>query len=117
MGEMNWGLTDRDEVLMGFIVARAVDDGLLKAALGRTPRRSEIQSLAMDLRAAHLNGCPLRLADLLDAPEPHFGHDILGIRRFMHRTPGPMQGKLGGYFRLRFAKPARRRRRCVRPPE
>lgn len=56
----------------------------------------------MDLSACHSNGCPLRLKDLLAAATTDpgsFGHDVLGIRRFMDRTTGMLRDS----FRPRFA--------------
>jgi hypothetical protein len=54
---------------------------------------------AMDITAAHANGCPLRLDDLLAAEPFDFAHDVFGIRRHLNR----MTGKLENCFRPRFA--------------
>lgn len=52
----------------------------------------------MNLTACHLNGPPLRLQELLEAPVFDFSHDICGIDKFMNRKTG----KLSGYFVPRF---------------
>ncbi len=44
---------------------------------------------------------PLDLRKLLDAPEPHFAHDVFGIRRYLDRTTG----KLRGFFNPRCSLP------------
>ena len=53
----------------------------------------------MDLSACVANGNPLRLADLLKADDGNFGHDIFGIRRFLNRETGQLEG----HFRPRFS--------------
>lgn len=55
----------------------------------------------MDVSATHLNGCPLKLEELLAADDANFGHDVFGIRRFIDRETG----KLTGCFCPRFAQP------------
>lgn len=57
---------------------------------------------SMDVTAAHANGCPLRLADLLDADDSNFAHDVFGIRRYIDRNTGHI---VGGFW-PRFAAPA-----------
>lgn len=54
--------------------------------------------VSMDIAACHTNGNPLRLADLLEAPDFDFGHDINGIRNHIDRKTG----KLRGHFLPRF---------------
>lgn len=56
--------------------------------------------VAMDLIATHVNGTPLDLQRLLDAPDFDFFHDIGGIRRHLNRETG----KLGDHFLPRTAK-------------
>lgn len=46
----------------------------------------------MDLTACHLNGCPLRLNDLLGADNFNFAHDVFGIRRNINRATGQLEG-------------------------
>lgn len=45
----------------------------------------------MDVTAAHANGCPLKLADLLAAEQFDFVHDVFGIRRHINRTTGQLE--------------------------
>lgn len=45
----------------------------------------------MDIAAAHLNGCPLRLEELADADNFNFAHDVLGINRHLNRETGELQ--------------------------
>lgn len=59
-------------------------------------------SAMMDINAVHSNGCPLRLDELAAAEPAHFAHDVLGIRRHIDRETG----KLGDFFRPRFARQA-----------
>ena len=48
----------------------------------------------LDISAAHMNGCPLRLADMLTAPVETLLHDAFGIAAHIDRRTG----KLGGGF-------------------
>jgi hypothetical protein len=45
----------------------------------------------MDITATHVNGCPLRLDDLLAADEFNFAHDVFGIRRNINRETGTLE--------------------------
>ncbi len=73
-----------------FVVSRA-DSALIaqivKRAAAANPHLNLV-SLNMDITACHVNGCPLRLVDLLAAPEGDFGHDVHGISRFIDRNTG-----------------------------
>lgn len=53
----------------------------------------------MDITACHNNGCPLKLAELAEANEFDFAHDVYGIRRHIDRT----NGKLLDCFVPRYA--------------
>lgn len=55
--------------------------------------------MVMDIVATHVNGCSLRLDELLRANEFEFTHDVFGIRRHLDRRTG----KLGDCFTPRFA--------------
>lgn len=55
-------------------------------------------ALEMDISATHANGNPLRLAELLAAPQADFAHDIFGIRRHIDRETG----RLTDCFQPRF---------------
>lgn len=79
--------SEQDAVLIGQIVDRALPK------MGGVKR-----DLLMDVTAVHLNDRPLRLADLLAAPDFDFFHDLVGIRRHVNRSTG----KLGGCFVPRF---------------
>lgn len=90
---IKWSASREDLETMNKIAARAVE---LAKKLGVPYKR--IDAL-MDVNAAHANGCPLRLADLLAADDGNFGHDVFGIRRNLDRETG----KLGGHFSPRYA--------------
>ncbi len=60
----------------------------------------QTKSIEMDITATHLNGCSLRLKDLLNANRFNFVHDIVGISRHINR----ITGKLENCFLPRFAK-------------
>ncbi len=53
----------------------------------------------MDITAAHRNGCPLKLDELLKAEDFDFAHDVFGIRRYINRKTG----KLENCFLPRFS--------------
>jgi hypothetical protein len=53
--------------------------------------------LAMDLTATHANGCPLKLAALLQADDFNFCHDIRGIQAHLNRTTGKIERFLPRY--------------------
>jgi len=61
----------------------AVIDAIVHRARVHFPDREE-RDVKMDMLAAHLSA-PLRLNDLLDAPDDHFIHDIVGIERHLDR--------------------------------
>ena len=60
----------------------------------------ELVTIQMNITACHLNGCPLRLVDLLTADGFDFAHDIWGIGQNLDRDTG----KLLNHFLPRFAK-------------
>ncbi len=93
---INWAISPRDAEIISRIVDRAVK---LAASLGVSYGREDCQ---MDITAAHLNGCPLRLAELLAADDGNFGHDIFGIRWFIDRGTGKIDS---GLFNPRFSAP------------
>ena len=59
-----------------------------------------VRDAEMDIMAAHLNGCPLKLEELLKAGDGDFGHDVFEIRRLLDRTTG----KLPEVFLPRYAR-------------
>lgn len=94
--------TPEDAVLIRKIIERA--KGLVKERERQDPDWADMKidwlSLAMDITACHLNGCPLRLEQLLAFADADFGHDVFGIRRYMNRATG----HLLSHFRPRCAK-------------
>lgn len=79
---MKWDITPEDHDLIFKVVQRAKRD---------FPGTFFSLDLEMDLTATHCNGCPLRLADLLEAPPFDFAHDIFGIRKDLDRTTGKLK--------------------------
>lgn len=47
----------------------------------------------MDVTACHLNGCPLRLNDLLQASSMSFMHDMIGIEKNLNRSTGQIENQ------------------------
>ena len=75
----------KDEArIIAKIESRAVS---LAASQGVT---YEFMDADMDITATHVNGCPLRLDDLLAADEFNFAHDIFGIRNCLDRETGKL---------------------------
>lgn len=60
---------------------------------------SSLMDWSMDITAAHRNGCPLRLRELIAADDFNFSHDVFGIRRYLNRETG----ELGSCFVPRYA--------------
>ena len=84
MNMINFDATPEDQELIRKIAERAVltsaEFGVIRDAL----------DVRMDITACHLNGNPLRLADLLIADDFNFGHDVCGIERHLDRTTGQL---------------------------
>lgn len=55
--------------------------------------------VAHDLAMLHLNGCPLRLKDLLDAPFIEFWDEMFRIRQNLDRKTGKLRHGLLPHFR------------------
>lgn len=87
---MNWNVSKADFALINSIVDRAINENP-DLTISKV-------DLHMDIEACHLNGCPLRLADLLKADLGNFGHDVFGIQRYIDRRTG----KLTNHFLPRF---------------
>lgn len=64
----------------------------------------DVTTIVMDVVAAHCNGCPLKLEDLLDASDFNFIHDVFGINEHMDRKTG----RLLHHFLPRFAVKAKK---------
>lgn len=94
MNAINWNASKEDSDTIFAIVDRA-----LVAIKNHTGRELDRTSLAMDLTATHLNGTPLRLAELLAADDYNFAHDVVGIINNVNRRTG----KLENCFLPRFA--------------
>ena len=94
MAKIKWKTSLADQVLIIKIRDRYFD--LLKKEDIYVAR----VSVEMDITACHLNGCPLRLKDLLEADDFNFVHDVAGIMGRMDRKTG----KLTRCFLPRFAK-------------
>jgi hypothetical protein len=93
---IKWRTTKASSLLIHRIVERAVAEKLIRGSkLVKT-------NLEMDITAVHLNDMQLRLRDLVVAPTSDFGHDVLGIRRYVDRTTG----KLTDCFVPRYARHA-----------
>ncbi len=93
---ISFDIPHADRVTVTSIALRAHE--LEKDVLGAA--RTPILDMEMDITATHANCCPLRLADLLDANDADFAHDVFGIARHLDRSTG----KLTGMFVPRFAQ-------------
>lgn len=88
--DINFTSTREDDILISKIAGRG-------HAINPLVR---LVSIAMDVTAVHLNGCPLRLQDLLDSKNSDFIHDIAGIRDNINTLTGELDE---GFF-PKFAK-------------
>jgi len=88
---LNWKVSREEHLLIAAIVKRY-------AAL--LPEVDHLE-LNMDITATHANGCPLKLQELLEAPEFDFVHDVVGIRRHINRQTGQLED----FFLPRYAVP------------
>lgn len=94
---VNFTITPEERDLINQIAERAFG---LARAYGSNYALSDI---LMDVTACHANGCPLKLKELLEAPEMDFWHDITGIYLRLDRKTG----KLTCCFLPRYAAHAR----------
>lgn len=88
---INWKIENQDADLIKSIVERAKRGGFIDIA--------NSTDCIMDITAVHLNGCPLRLTEMLQSPDLDFLHDFNGIRSYIDRDTG----KLTNCFLPRFA--------------
>lgn len=82
--EINWNISNVDIALVRRIVDRAVS---IDPRLERT-------ELYMDLIATHLNGCPLKLGDMVSTKKVRdfdLMHDIYGISAHLNRKTGELE--------------------------
>lgn len=93
MKTLNWKATKQDYQLIDAIVQRG--EGVAR----RHNLEYNARDALMDITAAHCNGNPLRLTDLLAADEFNFAHDVWGIMRHIDRETG----RLGDCFLPRFS--------------
>ena len=78
---LNWKVSREEHELIMAIVKRA-------ATVVPDINRLELN---MDITAAHANGCPLKLKELLEAPDFDFSHDVFGIQRHINRNTGKLE--------------------------
>jgi len=90
---INWNATAEDIVVIVKIAKRVSE--MATSMGGKYP----ILEANMDVSATHLNGCSLKLEELLAADDFNFGHDVFGIRQNINRETG----KLENCFLPRFA--------------
>lgn len=95
---IKWGANPKDARLIAKIAERAITR---YKAHGIDAEKIDV---VMDIEACHLNGCRLRLAELLATDDFNFMHDITGINRHLDRTTG----ELTNCFLPRFAAPRAR---------
>lgn len=90
----NMDPTKKDSAIMFKIADRAIK-GYNRAIKGYKTAGVSIEFDEMDIHmylcAVHLNGCPLRLAALLDADNFNFWHDIGGILAHLDRNTGELK--------------------------
>lgn len=77
---IDWTTSREDIQTIEAIVRRAERMGLVKDRM----------TVWMDITACHVNGTPLRLADLLAAADSDFIHDITGITAYIDRENGQL---------------------------
>lgn len=91
MKTINWNATKEDTILISKIVKRIQE---------KSVGQFRPMDLDMDITACHLNGCPLKLEELLLADDFNLFHDIAGISNHIDRRTG----KLTDCFVPRFAQ-------------
>jgi hypothetical protein len=81
-----------DEKMISFDVAR--DEVLTIHAIAKraaTLIGGDLLEWDMDISATHANGSPLRLAELAEADDLNFVHDLCGIRKHLNRETGHLE--------------------------
>lgn len=91
--KLNFHVTREETILISAIIRRAAKLMADDEPLNRLESH-------MDLSACIANGCPLKLQEMLDAPDFDFAHDFYGIRRHINRQTGQLED----HFLPRFAK-------------
>jgi len=95
MATINWNMSKHKFELILKIAVRA------RELTKDTEIHARKDTLEMDVAACHLNGCPLRLQELLDADNGNFAHDVFGIQKYIDRKTG----KLMDCFDPRYSVP------------
>jgi hypothetical protein len=91
---LNFDVSAEEQQLIQKIAIRAYD---LPWNLGQP----NILQIMMDITGCRCNGCPLRLAAMLEADDFNFAHDVAGIMRHINRKTG----ELMDCFSPRYALP------------
>ena len=97
MTKIRFDVNREDALLIDKIVDRAVE-----AAQGAGWEYDALDA-RMDIAACHRNGTPLKLAELLDADDFNFSHDVFGIRRNLDRTTGNLLNNFWPRFAIKVA--------------
>jgi len=92
--------TDTDLALIECIVDRGMT---LEWSRNSYESRRDMQ---MDVTAVHLNGNPLRLADLAKSDDFNFAHDMSGICNCLDRSTGKLTKNFSPRFSRRSTRPA-----------
>lgn len=88
---LNWRATPTEYALARQIAQRAV---VLCVSRGiEIDAEKFALEVYADILGTHLNGCPLRLADLLSAGDNEFSRDVFGIREHLDRKTGKLNYK------------------------
>lgn len=77
---INWKIDNQEASWIGEIVDRAERLGLV----------ADRMTSVMDITATHLNGCSLKLVDMLQGADLDFAHDFAGIARHVDRDTGQL---------------------------
>ena len=93
--QIEWKASPEDADLLKQIAVRAWE------LLGTKRKSDDLKQIGMDLTACHLNGCPLRLNDMLWGNDLDLMHDITLIYKHIDRRTGT----LTGFALPRFYKP------------
>ena len=88
---INWKISKEDADFIRVIVDKQIAADLIDIR--------DVRTFNMDLTVCHLNGNPLRLADMAEASARDVAHDVFGIRRYIDRETG----KLTDFFTPRFS--------------
>lgn len=83
---MKWKATPEDAKLIGEIALRAW------SLLTNKRKSQDLERIAEDLTACHLNGCPLRLTSMLWSSDHDLMHDVTLIFKRIDRRTGKLTG-------------------------